>query len=110
MSGAAGEAKVAILGAGSLGTALTAGLWKSGRRFSLWTIEDDVAESLRVYRENVKYLPGIKLPREIEVTLSLEAAMEGASLVLMAVPSHVVRSVAKRAAPLVPPDAIVVSA
>jgi glycerol-3-phosphate dehydrogenase (NAD(P)+) len=99
----------AILGAGSLGTALSAGLWKTGRRFVLWTIEDDVAESLRNYRENVKYLPGIKVPREVEVTTSLETALEGAEMVVIAVPSHVVRTVAKRAAPLLGPDAIVVS-
>ncbi|HKY32512.1 MAG TPA: NAD(P)H-dependent glycerol-3-phosphate dehydrogenase [Candidatus Polarisedimenticolia bacterium] len=101
--------KVAILGAGSLGTALAAGLWKAGRRFALWTIEDDVAESLRAYRENVKYLPGIKVPREVEVTTALEEALNGAAAVVIAVPSHVVRTVARRAAPGVPPDAILVS-
>jgi glycerol-3-phosphate dehydrogenase (NAD(P)+) len=105
-----GPGRVAILGAGSLGTALAAGLWKKDRRFSLWTIEDDVADSLRTYRENVKYLPGIKVPREVEVTTSLEEALEGAAMALIAVPSHVVRTVARRAAPLLSAEAIVVSA
>ncbi|MGH9868200.1 MAG: NAD(P)H-dependent glycerol-3-phosphate dehydrogenase [Candidatus Polarisedimenticolia bacterium] len=109
MTGPGQNGRVAILGAGSLGTALAAGLWKTGRQFSLWTIEEDVAASLRSYRENVKYLPGIKVPREVEITLDLEAALEGATLVIIAVPSHVVRTVARRAAPHVPHGAVVVS-
>jgi len=103
-------AQVAILGAGSLGTALAAGLYRTGRSFSLWTIEDDVAESLRTYRENVKYLPGIKVPREVRIETDLAAAMEGAGYVLFTVPSHVVREVARRVAPLMTPEAVAVSA
>jgi glycerol-3-phosphate dehydrogenase (NAD(P)+) len=105
-----GPGRAVILGAGSLGTALAAGLWKKDRRFCLWTIEDDVADSLRAYRENVKYLPGIKVPREVEVTTSLESALEEAAMVIVAVPSHVVRTVARRMAPLLPAGTIVVSA
>ncbi|HZI93403.1 MAG TPA: NAD(P)H-dependent glycerol-3-phosphate dehydrogenase [Patescibacteria group bacterium] len=101
---------VAILGAGSLGTALAAGLHRSGRNFSLWTIEDDVAESLRNYRENVKYLPGIKVPREVRIETDLASALEGAGLVIFAVPSHVVREVARRVSPLIAADAFSVSA
>ncbi len=101
---------LAILGAGSLGTAVAAGLWRKGREFTLWTIEDDVADSLRTYRENVKYLPGIKVPKEVRVETDLEAALSGAGIVLFAVPSHVVREVAHRVAPLVGHEAVIVSA
>lgn len=106
---APGSGVVAILGAGSLGTSLAAGLYKTGRQFRVWTIEEDVAESLRTYRENVKYLPGIKVPKEVEITTSIEEALDGASIVILAVPSHVVREVAHRAAPALPADAILVS-
>lgn len=109
MSGAEGTAPIAFLGAGSLGTALVAGLWRTGRQFRLWTIEEDVAESLRVYKENVKYLAGVKIAREVEVTLDLETALEGAAIVVLTVPSHVIREVARKAAPLIPPGAIVVT-
>jgi glycerol-3-phosphate dehydrogenase (NAD(P)+) len=101
---------LAILGAGSLGTAVAAGLWRKGREFTLWTIEDDVADSLRTYRENVKYLPGIKVPKEVRVETDLEAALSGAGIVLFAVPSHVVREVAHRVASLVGHEAVIVSA
>ena len=101
---------VCILGAGSLGTALATGLWRSGRHFSLWTIEDDVADSLKSYQENVKYLPGVKIPREVRVTTDLEQAMQEAGIVLLTVPSHVIREVSQKIAPLVSDDTIVVSA
>lgn len=110
MSGDGSGGSVVFLGAGGLGTALAAGLWRSGRRFTLWTVEEDVAESLRTYRENVKYLPGVKVPREVAVTLDLEEALEGAEIVVLSVPSHVIREVTRRAAGLIPPSAIVVSA
>lgn len=106
----AGMPPVAILGAGSLGTAMAAGLWRNGRRFTLWTIEEDVAESLRTYQENVKYLPGIKVPKEVVITTSLENAVADAQLILLTVPSHVVREVSKKVAPLVKPEAVLVSA
>lgn len=109
-TGAGARAGVAILGAGSLGTALAAGLWRAGRSFTLWTIEEDVAESLRTYRENVKYLPGIKVPKEVVVATDLESALDGALLVLLTVPSHVIRDVARRAAPHLPSGTVVVSA
>ncbi|HEY3175351.1 MAG TPA: NAD(P)H-dependent glycerol-3-phosphate dehydrogenase [Candidatus Polarisedimenticolia bacterium] len=99
-----------ILGAGSLGTALAASLWRPGRRLTLWTVEEDVADSLRTYRENVKYLPGIKVPKEVGVEMDPGAALQGAGIVIFAVPSHAVREVARRTGPLLPADAIVVSA
>lgn len=103
------QSGVCILGAGALGTSLATGLWRNGRRFSLWTIEEDVAESLRSYQENVKYLPGVKIPRDVRVTTDLEQAMQEAGIVLLAVPSHVVREVSQKVAPFVAEDAIVVS-
>jgi glycerol-3-phosphate dehydrogenase (NAD(P)+) len=104
------SAAVTILGAGSMGTALAASLWRAGRRFTLWTVEEDVATSLRTYRENVKYLPGVKVPKDVGVETDLGAALEGAGIVVFAVPSHAIREVAHRASPLMPSDAIVVSA
>ena len=100
---------VCILGAGALGTSLATGLWRTGRRFSLWTVEDDVADSLRSYQENVKYLPGVKIPRDVRVTTDLEQAMSEAAIILLTIPSHVIREVAQKIAPLLADDAILVS-
>ncbi len=102
--------RVAILGADGLGTALAAGLWRRGRQFSLWTSEDDVAKSLRTYQENVKYLPGVKVPREVGVETDLEAAVRGAAVIVLTVHSEAIRQVTGRFGPLVPAGTVVVSA
>jgi len=96
--------RVAILGAGNLGTAL--GIVLAGgmpgiragrsRDVSLWTIEPDVASEIAASRHNSKYLPGVALPRGLHVTLDLAEAIASAQVILLAVPSKVVRSVAQR--------------
>lgn len=99
--------RIAILGAGNLGTALgiilTGGVpgIRAGRQRDvvLWTIEADVAREIADARHNSKYLPGVSLPRALRITLDLEEALRGAEVVLYALPSKVVRDVARRAAP-----------
>lgn len=99
--------RIAILGAGNLGTALgvilTGGVpgIRAGRHRDvvLWTIEADVAREIAEARQNSKYLPGVALPRALHVTLDLDEALRGAEVVLYALPSKVVREVARRASP-----------
>lgn len=96
--------RVAILGAGNLGTAL--GIVLTGgspgiragrnRHVSLWTIEADVAEEIRSRRQNRKYLPDVELPRGLHVTLDLRESIAGAEVVIFALPSKVVREVARK--------------
>ncbi len=99
-------AKFAVLGAGNLGTTL--GLVLAGgvpgiragkaRDVVLWTIESDVVAEIRERRANTRYLPDVTLPRALEATDDLDAALAGALVVVMALPSKVVREVAGRAA------------
>lgn len=98
------ELKVAILGAGNLGTTLaivlaggTPGI-RAGRsrRVVLWTIEPDVAKEIRDKRMNTKYLPGVPLAKAIGVTMDLAEALAGAAVILVTVPSKVVRDVARQ--------------
>src|SRR5436309_11868382 len=65
------------------------------REIVLWTIEPDVAREIREKRLNTKYLPGAPLPRALAVTTDLEEALRGAAVVLVTVPSRVVREVAR---------------
>ncbi len=98
------EVKVAILGAGNLGTTLAIVLAggapgiRAGRsrKVVLWTIEPDVAEEIRERRLNTKYLPGVPLAKAIGVTTDLAEALAGASVILVTVPSKVVRDVARQ--------------
>ena len=95
--------RVAVLGAGNLGTTL--GIVLAGgvpgiragksRDVVLWTIEPDVAREIRDHQLNTKYLPGVPLPRGLAVTGELPEAVAGAAIILVTVPSKVVREVAR---------------
>ena len=97
--------RIAILGAGNLGTTL--GIVLAGgvpgiragrmRDVVLWTIEQDVAREIREQRQNTKYLPGTNLPRALGVTTDIAEAVAGAHVLLLTVPSKVVREVARQA-------------
>ncbi|MBI4722960.1 MAG: NAD(P)-dependent glycerol-3-phosphate dehydrogenase [Candidatus Stahlbacteria bacterium] len=81
--------KVTILGAGNWGTTLAILLAKKAS-VTLWTIEKIDG------RENKKYLPGYEIPANILITESLPVAIEGAGLIIFAIPSQVMREVAKQ--------------
>jgi glycerol-3-phosphate dehydrogenase (NAD(P)+) len=87
--------KIAIIGAGSWGTALAVALARSRERhrLSLWVHSADVLAGLCNFRENSIYLPGIRIPDATEVTGDLGEALEGADIVLGVVPSAHVRAI-----------------
>ncbi len=84
--------RVAVVGAGSWGTAVAA-LVGAAHPVSLWARSPELASSIGRTRENATYLPGIALPDGLSATASLEEALEGAGVVFMAVPSHGFRTV-----------------
>lgn len=98
------EVNVAILGAGNLGTTLAIVLAggapgiRAGRsrKVVLWTIEPDVAQEIRERRLNTTYLPGVPLAKSIGVTTDLAEALAGAAVIVVTVPSKVVRDVARQ--------------
>jgi glycerol-3-phosphate dehydrogenase (NAD(P)+) len=104
--------KIAILGAGSWGTALAIVLTRSRQPhdISLWVHDPELAEFLRLERENRTYLPGQKVPAQVEVTNDPGAAMNGAQIVIGAVPAAYARKVYAFAKPHWNPEMIIVSA
>jgi glycerol-3-phosphate dehydrogenase (NAD(P)+) len=91
--------RVAVLGAGSWGTALGATLAGKDLPVTLWDIDQEVVASLMDRHENARYLPGVRLPDSLTATVDLSAALDAARLVVVAVPSHVVRQVVTQARP-----------
>jgi glycerol-3-phosphate dehydrogenase (NAD(P)+) len=91
--------QVAVVGAGSWGTAVAALVGASGPA-SLWVRSAQLAASIDATRENETYLPGIRLPDGLRATSSLAEAVSGASVVFMAVPSHGFRAVLNDLKPL----------
>ena len=90
---------LAIIGAGSWGTALAMVLGPRFERVRLWVYETDLAARMAASRANDVYLPGFQLPANVEVTSSLAAALEDASTVLSVMPSHLVRSLYEQMLP-----------
>ena len=98
---------IAVLGAGNAGTTFALLATHNANAVRLWTIEEDLAEQMRQSRENSKYLPGVILPDAIAIEVDLQRAVAGAEIVMLAVPSHVVRRLAKAIAPFLTPDQII---
>jgi len=78
---------VAVLGAGSWGTALAIQLARNDLQVRLWGHRPEQIERLRELRENTDYLPGFRLADNIEPLASLQAAVAQAGYLLIAIPS-----------------------
>lgn len=102
--------KIAVIGAGSWGTALAMVLASKGYIVPLWGHNKQHVEKIRVEKENAKYLPGFPLADNIEPTTNLVDAVEGCNVICMVVPSHCFRSVYQNIAPFLEPGCCVVSA
>ena len=101
---------LAVLGAGSWGTALSIVLAPRFPRVRLWAYEPEVVEVIRQTRENTVYLPGFQIPTNVDVSNHLETTVEGADLVLSVLPTHSVRRVFQETVPFLSEQAVVVSA
>ncbi len=101
---------IAVLGAGSWGTALSVHLARQGHDVLLWARDPRLAEETRARRANAVYLPDVTLPRGVLVTSDLPSALAPARFVVSAIPSHGCRAVIAAAAPHLRPAATIVSA
>lgn len=109
MSGSAPQ-RVAVLGAGSWGTAIAVHLGSTGHEVVLWGRDAALVGEIAAERQNRPYLPDVTLPDRVHPEADLDRAVTGARHVIVAVPSHGLRAVARRAAPHVGADAVLVSA
>jgi glycerol-3-phosphate dehydrogenase (NAD(P)+) len=97
------------MGAGSWGTTFAQVLWDAGTAAVLWARRPDVASAINADHENPGYLPGISLPPALRATADPAEALDGADLVVLAVPAQSLRENLAGWAPLLPPDALLVS-
>jgi glycerol-3-phosphate dehydrogenase (NAD(P)+) len=104
---------IAIIGAGGWGTAIAIAMARpedKNRDVRLWAFEPYVVETMIATRENPLYLPGSTVPDNVLVSNSMNDVLTGAGVVIIAVPSHVYRSVVKQMLPLLHRDMYFVSA
>ena len=102
-------ANVSVIGAGSWGLALARRLCKNGHDVTVWSHREEGVRELREQHENRSKLPGVILPEEIQYTSSLEQAIVGKDLCVLAVPSVYTRSTAGQMKPFVTDGQIIVS-
>ncbi len=102
--------RLAIIGGGSWGTALAIVLGPRFERVRLWAFEREVVRSMAEKRENDVFLPGFRLPAQVEPASDLGYALEDADVVLGVMPSHHARAVYERMLPFALPSMRFVSA
>jgi glycerol-3-phosphate dehydrogenase (NAD(P)+) len=97
------------MGAGSWGTTFAQVLWDAGTPAVLWARRPDVAKMINASHENPGYLPGVTLPLALRATADPAEALDGADLVVLAVPAQSLRQNLAEWAALLPPTALLVS-
>ncbi|MCQ9208124.1 MAG: NAD(P)-dependent glycerol-3-phosphate dehydrogenase [Omnitrophica bacterium] len=86
-------AKVAVIGDGGWGTTLALLLHSKGYKVSVWGPFADYLKLLDKKRENPKFLPGVKIPKDISFSADIQEVISAAALIVLAVPSHFLRGV-----------------
>lgn len=94
---------ITVLGAGSWGTALAIQAARNDCKTMLWGHNPAHITAIANHRENQRYLPGIALPNNLQVTDSLESAVANSQLILISVPSHAFKSTLLKLKPLLSP-------
>jgi glycerol-3-phosphate dehydrogenase (NAD(P)+) len=102
--------RVAVIGAGSWGTALGIMAARRGHDVQLWSRNAEVIQSVNRQHLNVVYLPDSHIPERVRATGEMEEALKLAELVILATPSHATRGILTKMVPLIEPNMIFVSA
>lgn len=101
--------KIAFIGGGSFGTALAVLLANKGNEVTVYDKDESVISDINTNKRNKKYLPELIIPDGVMATLNIKEAVKDVDFVVIAVPSHVVRIVAKELSPIINDKATVIS-
>ncbi|MGI9614709.1 MAG: NAD(P)H-dependent glycerol-3-phosphate dehydrogenase [Acidimicrobiales bacterium] len=100
---------ISVVGGGSWGTAMAALLAEHGHPVTMWALEPDVVDGVNDRNENPVFHPGVELPSGLRASADLLATVDGAELVVMAVPTQFTRSVAEQLTGSIPAATPIVS-
>jgi glycerol-3-phosphate dehydrogenase (NAD(P)+) len=103
------SSRVAVVGAGSWGTAFAKVLADAGSDVTIWARREEVAAAIREYGTNPEYLPAVRLPDRVTATSDAGVAIKGADLVVLAIPSQTLRGNLAQWTRFIAPDATLVS-
>ena len=90
--------RIAVLGDGGWGTTLAVLLSNKGYAVTLWGVFGDYTKKMEKTRHNVKFLPGIRIPRQIEITSNLVSTVANKEIIVLAIPSQYTRQILKKIA------------
>jgi glycerol-3-phosphate dehydrogenase (NAD(P)+) len=102
--------RLGVVGAGSWGTALANLLACKGYELDLWVFEPEICKQIEKQHENKVFLPGVTLSPNLRPTNDIETAVADKDLVLVVVPSHVMRDMTTAMGPFLNPDTVLVTA
>ncbi len=100
---------VAVMGGGSFGTAIAAVMADAGQDVRIWTIEPDVVAEVNTSHTNEKYHPAVSLPESVRATGDETEALEGAAIIVLAIPAQLVGENLRRWKPVFHGSPLVVS-
>ncbi len=101
--------KIAVVGAGSWGTANAVSLSNKGMNVSLWIRNSELLENIIKSRENSTYLPGVALPSSLKVTNDIEDCCKESDIIVIGTPSHAVRDIVSNITHLIKRHQIIVN-
>ena len=99
---------ITVIGTGGWGTALAVLLHGNGHRVTLWGRLPEEVDPILAHRENKTFLPGVKIPDAIQVTLDTQTALRQAEMAVFAVPSHGMRPICRQVREYLPANAALV--
>jgi glycerol-3-phosphate dehydrogenase (NAD(P)+) len=101
--------RIGIIGAGSWGTALAIVAARAGHEVTLWSRDPEVVASINEQRSNSGYLTPVAIPDRVTATHEIKTALDQASLVVFAAPSHAARELLTQMSPALSEPAVIVS-
>ncbi len=101
--------KICVIGDGAWGTALAINAVQNKHEVVLWGAFPEYLEQMQNTKENNKFLPGVKLPEELEFEKDISAALFGSDIIICATPTQFLRNVLKKMAGNVPENAVIVN-
>ncbi|GAB6273860.1 MAG: NAD(P)H-dependent glycerol-3-phosphate dehydrogenase [Peptococcaceae bacterium] len=101
--------KIAVLGAGSWGTALAILLANQGGQVKIWARRIDSTEEINLRRTNACYLPGVVIPKNVQASVYLKEVLAEVTVAVFAVPSHAFRETLRRAMPFLSKATLIVN-